>query len=176
MNSPNLTTVPLPPAKRRSIGRNRADQALGLIPEDRTPRQNWGKFEAHKWRGFTGRLEATCTRTFGRAWNGPAFASRVPVSDSGRRALPAWTLVRSSERTDPRFGRNGGGDDNTTPIIGSRRRPSTSRARAARFVRARSHPTGYALALVAARPTRAARGRFRASGQHSNRRTSSWAI
>jgi hypothetical protein len=28
MNSPNLTTVPLPPAKGRSIGRIRADQPL----------------------------------------------------------------------------------------------------------------------------------------------------
>ena len=32
MNSPNVTTVPLPPAKGRSIGRIRADQALGACP------------------------------------------------------------------------------------------------------------------------------------------------
>ena len=57
MNSPNVTTVPLPPAKGRSIDRIRADQALGLCPEDWASRQNWGKFKAHKWGGFTGRLE-----------------------------------------------------------------------------------------------------------------------
>ena len=28
-----------------------------FAPEDRTPRQNWGKFKAHKWGGFTGRSE-----------------------------------------------------------------------------------------------------------------------
>jgi hypothetical protein len=59
MNYPNLTTVLLPPATGRSIGRNRTDQALGLCPEDRTLRQNWGKFKAHKWGGFTGRSENT---------------------------------------------------------------------------------------------------------------------
>ncbi len=57
MNSPNLTTVPLPPANGRSIGRIRAAQPLGACPGGRAPRQNWGKFEAHKWGGFTGRLE-----------------------------------------------------------------------------------------------------------------------
>ena len=32
MNSPNVTTVPLPRAKGRSIGRIRADQALRACP------------------------------------------------------------------------------------------------------------------------------------------------
>ena len=36
----------------------RAAQPLGACPGGRAPRQNWGKFEAHKWGGFTGRLEA----------------------------------------------------------------------------------------------------------------------
>ena len=35
----------------------RAAQPLGACPGGRAPRQNWGKFEAHKWGGFTGRLE-----------------------------------------------------------------------------------------------------------------------
>jgi hypothetical protein len=29
----------------------------GSCPGGRAPRQNWGKFEAHKWGGFTGRLD-----------------------------------------------------------------------------------------------------------------------
>ena len=35
----------------------RAAQPLGACPGGRAPRQNWGKFEAHKWGGFTGRLD-----------------------------------------------------------------------------------------------------------------------
>src|ERR1700726_3767130 len=35
----------------------RAAQPLGACPGGRAPRQNWGKFEAHKGGGFTGRLE-----------------------------------------------------------------------------------------------------------------------
>ena len=57
MNSPNLTTVPLPPAKGRSIGDDRAAQPLGACPGGRAPRQNWGKFEAHKWGGFNARSQ-----------------------------------------------------------------------------------------------------------------------
>ena len=57
MNSPNLTTVPsLPPRGEASAGI--APTGLSdFAPEDRTPRQNWGKFKAHKWGGFTGRLD-----------------------------------------------------------------------------------------------------------------------
>ena len=40
MNSPNVPT-----------------RLSDFVPEDRTPRQNWGKFKAHKWGGFTGRLD-----------------------------------------------------------------------------------------------------------------------
>jgi hypothetical protein len=41
---------------------NRADQPLGLCSEHRTPRQNWGKFKAHKWGGFTSRLDRRHTQ------------------------------------------------------------------------------------------------------------------
>ena len=57
MNSPNLTTVSLPPAKGRSIGRNRVDWVSSFARENQPPRQNWGKFKAHKWGGFAGRLK-----------------------------------------------------------------------------------------------------------------------
>jgi hypothetical protein len=42
-----------------AIGHERSGPIIRphLVPEDRTPRQNWGKFKAHKWGGFTGRLE-----------------------------------------------------------------------------------------------------------------------
>jgi hypothetical protein len=43
MNSPNLITVPLPPAKGRSIGRIRADQALGDVPPEAGHRVKTGE-------------------------------------------------------------------------------------------------------------------------------------
>ena len=43
MNSPNVTTVPLPPAKGRSIGRIRADQALGACPARLSTASKLGK-------------------------------------------------------------------------------------------------------------------------------------
>ena len=33
----------------------RAAQPPGACPGGRAPRQNWGKFEAHKWGGFNAR-------------------------------------------------------------------------------------------------------------------------
>jgi hypothetical protein len=48
MNSPNLTTVPLPPAKGRNIGRIRADQALGLHSRGPDAASKLGKFKAHQ--------------------------------------------------------------------------------------------------------------------------------
>ena len=39
----------LPPARGRSIGRNRADRALGRCPQGPAAASNWGKFEANKW-------------------------------------------------------------------------------------------------------------------------------
>jgi hypothetical protein len=44
----------------------RAAQPLGACPGGRAPRQNWGKFEAHKWGGFTGRLDADDDGVLGR--------------------------------------------------------------------------------------------------------------
>jgi len=46
MNSPNVTTVPLPPAKGRSIGRIRADQALGLRPRGPDAASKLGKIQS----------------------------------------------------------------------------------------------------------------------------------
>ena len=46
MNSPNLTTVPLPPAKGASIGRNRADQALGLRSRGPDAASKLGKIQS----------------------------------------------------------------------------------------------------------------------------------
>jgi hypothetical protein len=43
MNSPNLTTVPLPPARGRSIGRNRADRALGRCTQGPAAASKLGK-------------------------------------------------------------------------------------------------------------------------------------
>ena len=49
-------------------GHYRADQALGLCSEHRTPRQNWGKFKAHKWGGFTGRLDLSIASKASRSF------------------------------------------------------------------------------------------------------------
>ena len=46
MNSPNLTTVLLPPATGRSIGRNRADRALGLCPRGPDAASKLGKIQS----------------------------------------------------------------------------------------------------------------------------------
>ena len=46
MNSPNLTTVPLPPAKGASIGRDRADQALGLRSRGPDAASKLGKIQS----------------------------------------------------------------------------------------------------------------------------------
>ena len=46
MNSPNLTTVLLPPATGRSIGRNRTDQALGLCPRGPDAASKLGKIQS----------------------------------------------------------------------------------------------------------------------------------
>ena len=46
MNSPNVTTVPLPPAKGRSIGRIRADQALGLRSRGPDAASKLGKIQS----------------------------------------------------------------------------------------------------------------------------------
>ena len=46
MNSPNVTTVPLPPAKGSSIGRNRADQALGLRSRGPDAASKLGKIQS----------------------------------------------------------------------------------------------------------------------------------
>jgi hypothetical protein len=58
MNSPNLTTVLLPPATGEASAGIAPARLSDFAPEDRTPRQNWGKFKAHKWGGFTGHSEA----------------------------------------------------------------------------------------------------------------------
>jgi len=55
----------------------RAAQPLGACPGGRAPRQNWGKFEAHKWGGFTGRLEASLARIGKFILNG--YSVRVEV-------------------------------------------------------------------------------------------------
>jgi len=47
---------------RSAAAPNRADQALGPCPRGPDARQNWGKFNAHKWRGFTGRSRALLLR------------------------------------------------------------------------------------------------------------------
>jgi hypothetical protein len=39
----------MPPARGRSIGRNRVDRALGRCPQGPAAASNWGKFEANKW-------------------------------------------------------------------------------------------------------------------------------
>ena len=46
MNSPNLTTVLLPPATGRSIGRNCTDQALGLCPRGPDAASKLGKIQS----------------------------------------------------------------------------------------------------------------------------------
>jgi hypothetical protein len=46
MTSPNLTTVLLPPATGRSIGRNRADRALGLCPRGPDAASKLGKIRS----------------------------------------------------------------------------------------------------------------------------------
>ena len=77
MNSPNLTTV-LPPGEASVM--IRAAQPLGACPGGRAPRQNWGKFKAHKWGGFTGRLEQ----------------DRIIAERSGNPTLAVKSIRRSS--------------------------------------------------------------------------------
>ena len=50
MNSRNLTTVPLPPATESSIGRNRADQALGLRSRGPDAASKLGKIQSPQMR------------------------------------------------------------------------------------------------------------------------------
>jgi len=57
MNSPNVTTVPLPPAKGEASAGFAPTRLSGHTPGGWASRQNWGKFKAHKWGGFIGRLE-----------------------------------------------------------------------------------------------------------------------
>src|SRR5262249_59649167 len=57
MSSPRVTTVLLPPAKRSSIGGDGAAHLTGNVLAGRPPRQNWGKFDAHKWGGFNARSQ-----------------------------------------------------------------------------------------------------------------------
>ena len=64
MNSPNLTTVLLPPAMGEASAGIAPARLSDFAPEDRTPRQNWGKFKAHKWGGFTGRSEGGVVQSF----------------------------------------------------------------------------------------------------------------
>ena len=52
MSSPRVTTVLLPPAKGRSIGGDGVVPPPGKCPGGRPARQNWGKFDAHKWGEF----------------------------------------------------------------------------------------------------------------------------
>ena len=93
MNSPNLTTVLLPPAKGRSIGRIRAAQPLGACPGGRAPRQNWGKFEAHKWGGFTARLDKAPERLAGlRTAEGTGLPANI--IEEFRRDMERLALVR----------------------------------------------------------------------------------
>ena len=56
MSSPSVTTVPLPPAKGRSIdGDSRRPTSRGMPREVGRRHQNWGKFAAHNWGEFNGR-------------------------------------------------------------------------------------------------------------------------
>ena len=65
----------------------RAAQPLGARPGGRAPRQNWGKFEAHKWGGFTGRLEWRCAmprpRQLGTRLYVILITFRLPASVAG---------------------------------------------------------------------------------------------
>jgi hypothetical protein len=70
---------------------NRADQALGLCPEHRTPRQNGGKFKAHKWGGFTGRLDMVATSSLRAASVVDQRREFVRLCDAGG-SEPAWAL------------------------------------------------------------------------------------
>src|SRR5215831_4109434 len=61
--SPNLTTASSSLRGRKSHGRGAPQKGIALTGfssfarENQPPRQNWGKFKAHKWGGFTGRLK-----------------------------------------------------------------------------------------------------------------------
>ena len=52
MNSPNVTTVPLPPAKGRSIGRIRPDQALGHRSRGPDATSKLGKIQSPQMGSF----------------------------------------------------------------------------------------------------------------------------
>ena len=111
MNSPNLTTVPLPPAKGRSIGRNRADRALGRSPKDRPPRQNWGKFKAHKWGGFTGRLDKS------RETNSVPWSTRIVAGNPISRPTLSNTSTTSTPRKEKRGSNASEKRENVSTIV-----------------------------------------------------------
>jgi hypothetical protein len=76
----------------------RAAQPLGARPGGRAPRQNWGKFEAHKWGGFTGRLEKEANGAgpelivLGRDEAGKPRAARFPAGHDGLVAKAAKAM------------------------------------------------------------------------------------
>ena len=68
----------------------RAAQPLGACPGGRAPRQNWGKFEAHKWGGFTGRLDGVAG-TGGKA--AEIFMRAAPVGVKMKAGAPSrWRV------------------------------------------------------------------------------------
>jgi hypothetical protein len=98
----------------------RAAQPLGACPGGRAPRQNWGKFEAHKWGGFTGRLE--------QARIDPTITARtlwlkthpLPTMESkGATSLAAVATEQNGNGDRPLSKR--GPNDETKPIIAAGR-------------------------------------------------------
>jgi hypothetical protein len=109
MNSPNLITVPLPPAKGRSIGRIRADQARGDVSPEAGRRVKTGENS----RPINGQ-DSTPLRPR-RSWrHGEAPSSTAAIAkaaEPARHSLFAWRFLPSASRkfapgsTPPRGGR-----------------------------------------------------------------------
>ena len=107
MNSPNLTTVLLPPATRRSIGGDSRRPASRSMPRRPGTASKLGKFEAHKWGGFTGRLERGLQPDIARLFivDGAKALSRAVRDTFGGFALIQRCQVHKGrniiERLDP---------------------------------------------------------------------------
>ena len=88
MSSPSVTTVLLPPAKGEALAAMVSAHLAGNVLAGQPPRQNWGKFEAHKWGGFTARSQPQ-HRTGLLAWrlrrlitcNAPAYGSWIRLDN-----------------------------------------------------------------------------------------------
>ena len=86
---------------RSAAAPNRADQALGPCPRGPDARQNWGKFNAHKWGGFTGRSRALlCVRPVLNTRNGVSGnPSSRDCERPARMVRPAeWNCARRGVR------------------------------------------------------------------------------